>query len=81
MEKLKDGKIEVIPERQKYLLYDAMIAFHIQRGLSIPMGAAEFYRGLEERFVERDRMYFLPNQVSNTMQNEWNWNWKKSRFL
>lgn len=61
---VKDGKIEVVQERQKYLLYDAMIAFHIQRGLSIPMGAAEFYRGLEERFVERDGMYFLPNQVS-----------------
>ncbi|MCF6096370.1 DNA methylase [Thermovorax subterraneus] len=60
---VKDGKIEVVPERQKYLLYDAMIAFHIQRGLSIPMGAAEFYKGLEERFVERDGMYFLPNQV------------------
>jgi DNA modification methylase len=60
---VKDGKIDVIPERQKYLLYDAMIAFHIQRGLSIPMGAAEFYKGLQERFVEKDGMYFLPDQV------------------
>lgn len=60
---VKDGKLEVVKERQKYLLYDAMIAFHIQRGLSIPMGAAEFYRGLEERFIERDGMYFLPDQV------------------
>ncbi|MCG0276138.1 MAG: DNA methylase, partial [Thermosediminibacteraceae bacterium] len=60
---VKDRKIEIVPERQKYLLYDAMIAFHIQRGLSIPMDAAEFYRGLEERFVERDGMYFLPDQV------------------
>ncbi|CCJ33846.1 DNA methyltransferase [Caloramator australicus] len=58
-----NNKLEIIPERQNYLLYDAMIAYHIQKGLSIPMGAAEFYKGLKERFVERDGMFFLPSQV------------------
>lgn len=57
------NKLEIIPERQGYLLYDAMIAYHIQKGLTIPMGAAEFYKGLKERFVERDGMFFLPSQV------------------
>jgi len=58
------GQLEVVPERQAYLLYDSMIAFHIQKGTSIPMGAADFYSGLKQRFPERDGMYFLPNQAS-----------------
>jgi DNA modification methylase len=60
----KDGMLEVVAERQAYLLYDRMVAFHIQRGLSVPMGAAEFYAGLKQRFPERDDMYFLPAQAA-----------------
>jgi DNA modification methylase/DNA-directed RNA polymerase subunit RPC12/RpoP len=59
-----NGKLDIIPERQEYLLYDSMIAFHIQKGASIPMSAAEFYEGLNKRFIERDRMYFLPDQAA-----------------
>ena len=40
-----------------------MVAFHIQRGLTVPLGAAEFYAGLRQRFAERDGMYFLPLQA------------------
>ncbi len=46
-----------------YLLFDRMVAFHIQRGLTVPLSAAEFYAGLEERFIPRDGMYFLPDQT------------------
>ncbi len=60
----KNGSSELIVERTDYLLYDRMIAFHIQRGRSIPMSASEFYKGLRERFPERDSMFFLPNQVN-----------------
>ncbi len=60
----KNGISELIVERTDYLLYDRMIAFHIQRGRSIPMSASEFYKGLRERFPERDSMFFLPNQVN-----------------
>jgi DNA modification methylase len=59
----KNGKAEVIAERQNYLLYDRMVAFHVQRGVAVPMGAAEFYADLKQRFPERDGMYFLPDQV------------------
>lgn len=58
------GKLDIIPERQNYLLYDSMVAFHIQKGASIPLGAADLYLGLKQRFPERDGMYFLPGQVS-----------------
>jgi len=60
----QDGALEVVAERQAYLLYDRMIAFHIQRGFSVPLGAAEFYAGLKQRFPERDGMYFLPHHVA-----------------
>ncbi|WP_028309575.1 DNA methyltransferase [Desulfitibacter alkalitolerans] len=59
-----NGVLDIISERQNYLLYDAMLAFHIQKGASIPMGAADFYKGLKQRFSERDGMYFLPEQVN-----------------
>jgi adenine-specific DNA methylase len=58
------GVIQVIAERQAFLLYSRMIAFHIQRGAKVPMSAPEFYRGLDEKFIERDGMYFLPTQVA-----------------
>lgn len=60
----KDDKAEVVAERQNYLLFDRMVAFHVQRGVTVPLSAAEFYAGLAQRFPERDGMYFLPEQVA-----------------
>jgi len=59
-----DGRLETIAERQNFLLFDRMVAYHIQRGVAVPMGAAHFYAGLVRSFVERDGMYFLPDQVA-----------------
>jgi len=59
----KDGVLQHIPERQKHLLYDRMVAFHVQRGIIVPISAPDFYFGLYQRFPERDGMYFLPDQV------------------
>lgn len=60
----KDGRAEVIAERLNFLLFDRMVAFHVQRGVTVPLSAAEFYAGLEQRFPKRDDMYFLPDQVA-----------------
>ena len=60
----KVGRAEVIAERQGYLLFDRMVAFHVQRGYGVPLSAAEFYAGIRQRFPERDGMFFLPEQVS-----------------
>lgn len=59
-----ENRIERIIERENYLLFDRMVAFHIQNGISVPLDAGDFYRGLNERFIERDGMYFLPEQVN-----------------
>ena len=60
----KDGQGEVVAERQSYLLFDRMVAFHVQRGFTVPLSAAEYYNGLKQRFSERDGMYFLPDQAA-----------------
>ena len=60
----KDDQAEVIAERQDFLLFDRMVAFHVQRGIVVPLSAAEFYAGLPARFPERDGMFFLPEQVA-----------------
>ncbi|OXT06952.1 DNA methylase [Thermoanaerobacterium thermosaccharolyticum] len=57
-------RLDIVDERCDYLLYDSMIAFHIQNGASIPMGSSDFYAGLKKRYIERDGMYFLPDQAA-----------------
>lgn len=61
---LKNGNSEVIVERQDFLLFDRMVAFHLRRGVNVPLSATEFYTGLAQRFPERDGMYFLPEQAA-----------------
>jgi len=61
---LKSGQSETIAERQGYVLYDRMVAFHVQRGYSVPLSTAEFHAGLRQRFPGRDGMYFLSDQVT-----------------
>ncbi len=60
----KNNKSEIIAERQSYLLYDRMVAFHVQRGVTVPMSSAEFHAGLGQKFPERDGMHFLADQVA-----------------
>lgn len=60
----KNGILEIVRERQAFLLFDRMVAFHIQRVITIPLTAAEFLGGISERFPSRDGMYFLPDQVA-----------------
>ena len=59
----KAGRAETIAERQKHLLFDRMIAFHVQRGITIPISASAFYTGLMQRYPTRDGMFFLPDQI------------------
>ena len=60
----KADRVEVIAERQPHFLFDRMVAFHIQRGFTVPLSAAELYAGVRQRFPERDGMYFLPEQAT-----------------
>ena len=57
------GNIEIQSERTPYLLYDRMLAFHLVRGLTIPLSSSEFYQGLSQRWLMRDGMAFTPSQA------------------
>lgn len=61
---VKAGKIELIAERQAFLLFDRMVAYHIMQGIPVPLDATDFYKGLDEKFLRRDGMYFLSDQVN-----------------
>lgn len=59
-----DGIADVVAERTAQVLHDRMVAFHVQRQLSVPLSTTEFLEGLNQRYPERDGMYFLPTQVA-----------------
>lgn len=52
-----------IIERSPKILFDRLIAFYVQRGLLVPIDAGKFQKGLRERFIERDGMFFTNEQV------------------
>jgi len=60
----KNNRVEIISERNNFLLFDRMVAFHVQRGFPVPISASQFYAGLRQKYPEREGMYFLPEQVS-----------------
>jgi hypothetical protein len=53
-----------VPERDPRILFDQMIAFYVRKGYPVPISSQEFQLGLSQRFIERDGMYFLPDQVA-----------------
>ena len=59
-----EGVADVIAERTAQVLHDRMVAFHVQRQLSVPLSTAEYLGSLNQRYPERDGMYFLPTQVA-----------------
>ncbi len=54
-----------IIERNPKILFDRLIAFYVQRGLPVPIDASMFQKGLRERFIERDGMFFTNEQVQD----------------
>ncbi len=61
---LRGNNIELVAERQAFLLFDRMVAYHIMQGIPVPLDASDFYQGLDEKFSKRDSMYFLVGQVN-----------------
>ena len=59
-----NGKLDIVAERQAFLLFDRMVSYHIMQGYAVPLDATDFYKGLDERFLKRDGMYFLSDQVN-----------------
>ena len=62
--KVVNSDIEYIKERDPRILFDRMVAWFVQNGTPVPLSSQEFQAGLETRFVNRDGMIFLPEQVA-----------------
>lgn len=61
---VKDGVLEFIAERDPRIVFDRMVAWFIRHNAPVPMSTHEFQSGLTQRFVERDGMVFLADQVT-----------------
>lgn len=58
------GEASIIAERTSRILFDRMVAYHVQNGLPVPISSAEFQSGVAQRFPMRDGMAFLESQVA-----------------
>lgn len=70
--KYEDDKMVGIQERDPRILYDRVISFFVQKGISIPVDAREFQKGLNERYKEIDGMYFNAAQAAEYMEKRKN---------
>lgn len=55
---------EIISERTPQMLHDRMIAFFVQRRVAVPISGPDFFAELERRYIPREGMVFLPDQVA-----------------
>ncbi|MCG6540669.1 DNA methylase [Pseudomonas sp. KSR10] len=62
--KVKGGELEFIAERDPRIIFDRMVAWFVRHNVPVPMSTHEFQAGLAQRFIERDGMVFLPDQVA-----------------
>lgn len=60
---IRNGELRVMPERTPRILFDKLVSYYVAHSFSVPMNALDFQQGLNERFIERDGMYFTPNQA------------------
>lgn len=60
---VKGNSTTAVVERNAKILYDRLIAYYVQHGYAVPIDAIEFQKGLKERFIERDGMYFTASQA------------------
>jgi len=60
----KGNVIEKVKERESFLLFDRMVAYHIMSGIAVPIDANDFYKGLDDRFLMEDGMCFLHDQIN-----------------
>ena len=62
--KIKDNVLEFISERDPRIIFDRMVAWFVRHNLPVPMSMVEFQAGLIRRFIDRDGMVFLADQVT-----------------
>ena len=61
---VKGNATTTVVERNPKILYDRLIAFYIQKGYPVPIDAKDFQKGLRERYIEKDGMFFTALQAA-----------------
>jgi DNA modification methylase len=63
--KKQGALLHFVQERDPRYLWDAVATYYVRRTTELPpIDSREFQIGLSQRFIERDGMYFLPDQVA-----------------
>lgn len=57
-------------ERSPKILYDRLISYYVQSGSPVPLDASEFQKGLRERYIELDGMFFTAVQASRYKEHK-----------
>lgn len=60
-----DNSLVKIQERDPRIIYDRCVGFFLRNNYEVLLSSREFQDKLNEKFVERDEMYFLAEQVSD----------------
>ena len=58
------SQLVTVAERDPRILFDRLVAYYVRSGYAVPLNSGEFQRGLAERFVLREGMYFLADQAA-----------------
>jgi DNA modification methylase len=61
---IEAGALSFIKERDPRIIFDRMVAWFVRHGLPVPLSSQEFQIGLAQRFVTRDGMIFLSDEVA-----------------
>ena len=60
--KRQGTRMQFIQERDPRILFDQMVAWYVRKDFLVPVSSQEFQAGLAQHFIERDGMYFLPDE-------------------
>lgn len=62
----KQGESTItVPERDPRIIYDRLISYFVGKNLLLPISSPDFLGSIGQRFVERDGLYYLPDQVAD----------------
>ena len=61
--KKQGDSIITVPERDPRIIYDRLIAYFVGHNMLLPISSGEFLASIAQRFVERDGLYYLSDQV------------------
>ncbi len=53
-----------VPERDPRIIFDRVVAYFVGQGMLLPISAGEFLAAMPQRFMERDGLYYLADQVA-----------------